>query len=82
MICIEDGVKIIGFFMIGFSCLICQGVVVDNSVIFEYFCLGFGVCLVDKLVFGCYCVDKIGVAIDVQVVVLDWFIIDVCYVVV
>lgn len=65
MIRIEDGVKIVGFSMIGLNCWICSGVIVDSSVIFEYFCLGLGVCLVDKLVFGCYCVDKIGVFIDV-----------------
>jgi mannose-1-phosphate guanylyltransferase len=73
---IEDGVKIIGPSMIGPSCLICSGAVVDNSVIFEYSRLGPGACLVDKLVFGRYCVDKTGAAIDVQAAALDWLITD------
>mgnify|MGYP001810070078 FL=1 len=73
---IEDGVKIIGPSMIGPSCLICQGAVVDNSVIFEYSRLGPGARLVDKLVFGRYCVDKTGAAIDVQAAALDWLITD------
>jgi len=49
---------------------------VENSVIFEYSRLGPGVRLVDKLVFGRYCVDKIGAAIDVQAAALDWLITD------
>ncbi|MBE9203226.1 NDP-sugar synthase [Synechocystis salina LEGE 06099] len=73
---IEDGVKIIGPSMIGPSCLICRGAVVDNSVIFEYSRLGPGARLVDKLVFGRYCVDKTGAAIDVQAAALDWLITD------
>jgi mannose-1-phosphate guanylyltransferase len=31
---------------------------------------------VDKLVFGRYCVDKTGAAIDVQAAALDWLITD------
>ncbi len=73
---IEDGAKIIGPSMIGPSCWICSGAVVDNSVIFEYSRLGPGVRLVDKLVFGRYCVDKTGAAIDVQAAALDWLITD------
>ncbi len=73
---IEDGAKIIGPAMIGPSCLICSGAVVDNSVIFEYSRLGPGARLVDKLVFGRYCVDKTGAAIDVQAAALDWLITD------
>jgi mannose-1-phosphate guanylyltransferase len=73
---IEDGATIIGPSMIGPSCHICSGAVVDNSVIFEYSRLGAGVRLVDKLVFGRYCVDKTGAAIDVQAAALDWLITD------
>lgn len=73
---IEDGATIIGPSMIGPSCLICSGAVVDNSVIFEYSRLGPGAKLVDKLVFGRYCVDKTGAAIDVQAAALDWLITD------
>jgi mannose-1-phosphate guanylyltransferase len=32
--------------------------------------------LVDKLVFGRYCVDKTGASIDVQAAALDWLITD------
>jgi len=73
---IEDGARIIGPAMIGPSCHICSNATVDNSVIFEYSRLGAGVRLVDKLVFGRYCVDKMGAAIDVQAAALDWLITD------
>lgn len=73
---IEDGAKIIGPSMIGPNCWICKGATVDNSVIFEYSRLGAGVRLVDKLVFGRYCVDKTGATIDVQAAALDWLITD------
>ncbi|MEM8676005.1 MAG: NDP-sugar synthase [Cyanobacteria bacterium P01_G01_bin.67] len=73
---IEDGAKIIGPAMIGPNCYICSGATVDNSVIFEYSKLGEGIRLVDKLVFGRYCVDKTGAAIDLQAAALDWLITD------
>lgn len=73
---IEDGAKIVGPTMIGPNCWICEGATIDNSVIFEYSRLGTGVKLVDKLVFGRYCVDKTGTAIDVQAAALDWLITD------
>ena len=73
---IEDGAKIIGPSMIGPNCWICRGAEVNNSVIFEYSRLGPGVRLVDKLVFGRYCVDKTGATIDVQAAALDWLITD------
>lgn len=76
MTSIEDGAKIVGPAMIGPNCWICSGVTVDNSVIFEWSRLGPGVRLVDKLVFGRYCVDKTGAAIDVQAAALDWLITD------
>ncbi|GBF79721.1 mannose-1-phosphate guanyltransferase [Aphanothece sacrum FPU1] len=73
---IEDGATIIGPSMIGPNCWICKGATVENSVIFEYSRLGPGVRLVDKLVFGRYCVDKTGATIDVQAAALDWLITD------
>lgn len=73
---IEDHAKIIGPAMIGPNCHICGGAIVDNSVIFEYSRLGPDVRLVDKLVFGRYCVDKTGMAIDVKAASLDWLITD------
>ena len=74
---IEDGAKIIGPAMIGPNCYVCSDATVDNSVIFEYSRLGEGIRLVDKLVFGRYCVDKTGAAIDLQAAALDWLITDV-----
>jgi mannose-1-phosphate guanylyltransferase len=62
--------------MIGPNCWICSGAEVDNSVIFEYSRLSPGVRLLDKLVFGRYCVDKTGATIDVQAAALDWLITD------
>ncbi|MCG9884327.1 MAG: NDP-sugar synthase [Cyanobacteria bacterium] len=73
---IEDGATIIGPTAIGQNCHICSGATVENSVIFEYSRLGPGVRLVDKLVFGRYCVDKTGATIDVQAAALDWLITD------
>lgn len=73
---IEDGAKIVGPAMIGPNCWICSGATVKNSVIFEYSRLGPKVRLVDKLVFGRYCVDKTGTTIDVQAAALDWLITD------
>jgi len=73
---IEDGAKIVGPSMIGPNCWICGGATVDNSVIFEYSRLGSGARLVDKLVFGRYCVDKTGAAIDVEAAALDGLITD------
>lgn len=73
---IEDGAKIVGPSMIGPNCWICSGATVSSSVIFEYSRLGPGVRLIDKLVFGRYCVDKTGASIDVQAAALDWLITD------
>jgi Nucleoside-diphosphate-sugar pyrophosphorylase involved in lipopolysaccharide biosynthesis/translation initiation factor 2B, gamma/epsilon subunits (eIF-2Bgamma/eIF-2Bepsilon) len=73
---IEDGATIIGPTMIGPNCWVCSDAYVDNTVIFEYSRLGLGVRLVDKLVFGRYCVDKLGASIDVQAAALDWLITD------
>ncbi len=73
---IEDGATIIGPTMIGPSCHICSGATIDNSVIFEYSRLGSNVRLVEKLVFGRYCVDKHGVSFDMQAAALDWLITD------
>jgi mannose-1-phosphate guanylyltransferase len=73
---IEDGATIIGPAMIGPNCYICGGATVEKSVIFEYSRLGPGARLIDKLVFGRYCVDKTGATIDVQAAALDWLITD------
>lgn len=73
---IEDGAKIIGPAMIGPNCWICSGATVDNSVIFEHSRLGPGVRLIDKLVYGRYCIDKTGATIDVRAAALDWLIND------
>ncbi len=73
---IEDGAKIVGPAMIGQNCWICSGAMVDNSVIFEWSRLGPGVSLIDKLVFGRYCVDKTGATIDLQAAALNWLITD------
>ncbi|PSP19429.1 MAG: mannose-1-phosphate guanyltransferase [Cyanobacteria bacterium QS_8_64_29] len=73
---IEDGATIIGPTMIGPNCHVSSGATVDNSVIFEYSRLGSKAHLVDKLVFGRYCVDKTGTTIDLQAASLDWLITD------
>jgi mannose-1-phosphate guanylyltransferase len=76
MTIIEDGAKIVGPTMIGPNCWVCSRATVENSVIFEYSRLGPEVRLVDKLVFGRYCVDKTGASIDLQAAALDWLITD------
>lgn len=73
---IEDGATIIGPSAIANNCSICSKTIVDKSVIFEYSRIGQGVRLVDKLVFGRYCVDKTGASIDMQAAALDWLITD------
>ena len=73
---IEDGARIIGPTMIGPNCWVCRDAMVDNSIIFEYSRLGSGIRLVDKLVFGRYCVDKNRTAIDLKAAALDWLITD------
>ena len=73
---IEDGATIIGPTMIGPSCCICEGATIDNSIIFDYSKIGKGVQLVDKLVFGRYCVGKNGDHFDLQDASLDWLITD------
>jgi mannose-1-phosphate guanylyltransferase len=72
---IDDGATIIGPTMIGPNCHICSGAVIERSVIFEYSRL-MDVRLVDKLVFGRYCVSKTGESIDLQAAALDWLISD------
>ena len=73
---IEDGATIIGPSMIGPSCCICEGATIDNSIIFDYSRIGPGVQLVEKLVFGRYCVGKDGNHFDLQEAALDWLITD------
>jgi len=74
---IEDGATIIGPAMIGPSCYICEGATIDNSIIFDYSRIGPGVRLVEKLVYGRYCVDRNGDHFDLQEASLDWLITDV-----
>lgn len=73
---IEDGATIIGPAMIGPSCHICEGATIDNSIIFDYSRIGPGVNLVEKLVYGRYCVDRNGDHFDLQEAALDWLITD------
>ncbi len=73
---IEDGATIIGPAMIGPSCHICEGATIDNSIIFDYSRIGPGVRLVEKLVYGRYCVDRNGDHFDLQEAALDWLITD------
>lgn len=73
---IEDGATIVGPSMIGANCHICSGAKIDNSIVFDYSRLGVGARLIDKLVFGRYCVDKTGASIDVKEAALDWLITD------
>jgi mannose-1-phosphate guanylyltransferase len=73
---IDDGATIIGPAMIGPSCHICEGATIDNSIIFDYSRIGAGVRLVEKLVFGRYCVDRNGDHFDLQEASLDWLITD------
>ena len=74
---IEDGATIIGPAMIGPNCHICEDATIDNSIIFDYSRIGAGVHLVEKLVFGRYCVDRNGDHFDLQEAALDWLITDV-----
>lgn len=59
------GLRLLVHTMIGSNCHICSGAVIERSVIFEYSRL-MDVRLVDKLVFGRYCVSKTGESIDLK----------------
>ena len=74
---IDNGTTIIGPAMIGPNCHICAGATIDHSIIFDYSRIGPGVRLVEKLVFGRYCVDRNGDHFDLQEAALDWLITDV-----
>jgi len=65
---IQDGATIIGPAIIGLSCHICEGATIDNSNI------DLDVRLVEKLVFGRYCVDRKGDHFNLQEAALDWLI--------
>ena len=71
-----DSVDITGPVYIGGMTRIEDGATIDNSIIFDYSKIGKGVRLVDKLVFGRYCVDKNGDHFDLQDASLDWLITD------
>nr|YP_009530574.1 putative sugar-phosphate nucleotidyl transferase [Paulinella micropora]AXY63263.1 putative sugar-phosphate nucleotidyl transferase [Paulinella micropora] len=73
---IEDGATIIGPSMIGPSCYICKDAIIDNSIIFDYSRIGTGVHLLEKLVFGRYCLDRKGNHFDLREADLDWLITD------
>ena len=71
-----EKVNITGPVYIGGMTRIEDGATIDNSIIFDYSKIGKGVRLVDKLVFGRYCVGKNGDHFDLQDASLDWLITD------
>lgn len=73
---VEDGAEIIGPTVIGANCFIGADAHVERSVIFKYSSLGAGLSLIDKLLFGHYCIDSLGNSIDLRTAELNWLICD------
>ncbi len=69
-----DGVKIIGPTSIGSGCVLNEGCVVDQSVIFNYTQIARGVTLKERMVLGKYCISSDGEAIDTEETDLSWLI--------
>lgn len=71
---IADGVKIIGPTSIGMGCVLNEGCVVDQSVIFNYTQIARGVTLRQQMVLGKYCISSDGETIDTEETDLSWLI--------
>lgn len=71
---IGDGVKIIGPTSIGSGCVLNEGCVIDQSVIFNYTQIARGVTLKERMVLGKYCISSDGEAIDTEQTDLSWLI--------
>ncbi|MEN9206430.1 MAG: NDP-sugar synthase, partial [Thermostichales cyanobacterium DRC_bins_46] len=71
---IGDGVTILGPTAIGAGCILNQGAVIDQSVIFNYTHVARGVTLRRRMVLGKYCISSEGTAIDTEETDLSWLI--------
>ncbi len=71
---IADGVKIIGPTSIGMGCVLNEGCIVDQSVIFNYTQIARGVTLRQQMVLGKYCISSDGETIDTEETDLSWLI--------
>jgi mannose-1-phosphate guanylyltransferase len=69
-----DGVTIIGPTSIGSGCVLNEGCVIDQSVIFNYTHIARGVTLKRYMVLGKYCISSDGEAIDTEETDLSWLI--------
>ncbi len=72
MIC--DGVSIMGPTSIGSGCVLNEGCIIDQSVIFNYTQIARGVNLHRRMVLGKYCISSEGEAIDTEQTDLSWLI--------
>jgi len=71
---IGDGVTILGPTAIGAGCILNEGTVIDQSVIFNYTHVARGVTLRRRMVLGKYCISSEGTAIDTEETELSWLI--------
>ena len=69
---IEAGSEILGPTWIGHGCHVKSGAQIRHSILFEYTRIGSAACVEDSVVFGRYCVDKDGNAVQPEDVELDW----------
>ncbi len=71
---IADGVRIIGPTFIGSGCVLNEGCLIDQSVIFNYTQIARAVTLRHRMVLGKYCISSDGDAIDTEETDLSWLI--------
>lgn len=71
---IGDGATILGPTAIGAGCILNEGAVIDQSVIFNYTHVARGVTLRRRMVLGKYCISSEGTAIDTEETDLSWLI--------
>lgn len=69
-----DGVRIVGPTAIGSGCIVNEGCVIDQGVIFNYTQIARGVTLKQRMVLGKYCISSEGETIDTEQTNLSWLI--------
>ena len=73
---IEPGVKIVGPAVIGSGCVIESGAYIERSIIMEYTKVSGIANLKEKIVAGKYCINPLGVSIDIEEADFGWIVDD------
>jgi len=69
---IEAGSEIVGPTWISHGCHVQGGARISRSILFEYTCIGASGSVADSIVFGRFCVDMHGNALDTARADIDW----------